>query len=345
MGSMDHWNFGTDNTGNLLSKDNMEKLVADAGKLSEGGKVNLVTADGSVDCQSDPGRQESIVADLHLAETVAALRMLTVGGNFVIKMFTIFESETVCLLYLLNCSFESVDIFKPATSKEGNSEVYVVCKNLLKSDWLDSVLDRLSECYGNFPVEQSLFSQDDIPESFLAEVRKSGDLFMELQENVISNNLHYWSDQLKGNDLKDLAEVQTQVAEKYMESYKVEEIPSYRYCVYRRRDPSISQIDARTDRGTYIDKLEEGRMDSGKRLAAVRALMKGWKVKGKVRFVEWVPSPKVRALPLASTSHSKCGIIILLSAGRTIRESYYGKESKNSIEFQVLHRQAPAVVQ
>ena len=270
MGSMDHWNFGTDNTGNLLSKDNMEKLVADAGKLSEGGKVNLVTADGSVDCQSDPGRQESIVADLHLAETVAALRMLSVGGNFVIKMFTIFESETVCLLYLLNCSFESVDIFKPATSKEGNSEVYVVCKSLLKTDWLDSVLDRLSECYGNFPLEQSLFSQDDIPESFLAEVRKSGDLFMELQENVISNNLHYWSDQLKGNDLKDLAEVQTQVAEKYMESYKVEEIPSYRYCVYRRRDPSISQIDARTDRGTYIDKLEEGRMDSGKRLAAVR---------------------------------------------------------------------------
>ena len=139
--------------------------------------------------------------------------------------------------------------------------------------------------------------------------------------------------------------MQTQVAEKYMESYKVEEIPSYRYCVYRRRDPSISQIDARTDRGTYIDKLEEGRMDSGKRLAAVRALMKGWKVKGKVRFVEWVPSPKVRALPLASSSHSKCRIIILLSAGRTTRESYYGKESKNSIEFQVLHRQAPAVIQ
>ena len=36
----------------------MERLVADAGKLSDGGKVNLVTADGSVDCQSDPGRQD-----------------------------------------------------------------------------------------------------------------------------------------------------------------------------------------------------------------------------------------------------------------------------------------------
>ena len=78
-----------------------------------------------------------------------------------------------------------------------------------------------------------------------------------------------------------------------METYKVEEIPSYRYCVYRRRDPSISQIDARIDRGTFIDKLEEGRMDPAKRLESIRGLMKSWKVKGKYRFVEWVPSPKV----------------------------------------------------
>ena len=50
------------------------------------------------------------------------------------------------------------------------------------------------------------------------------------------------------------------MAEKYLELYKVDEIPSYRYCVYRRRDPSVSQIDARTDRGTYIEKLEEVRL-------------------------------------------------------------------------------------
>ena len=93
------------------------------------------------------------------------------------------------------------------------------------------------------------------------------------------------------NDLKDLAEVQTQVAEKYMELYKVDEIPSYRYCVYRRRDPNVSQIDARTDRGTYIDKLEEVRQDPGKKLENIRSVMASWKVKGKVRFVEWVAAP------------------------------------------------------
>ena len=66
MGSLDHWNFGVDNTGNLLNRDNMEKLVKDSGKLSESGTVDLVTADGSVDCQSDPGRQVHSAFDVRL---------------------------------------------------------------------------------------------------------------------------------------------------------------------------------------------------------------------------------------------------------------------------------------
>ena len=70
-----------------------------------------------------PRPQESIVSDLHLAEAVAALLILAEGGSLVIKMFTFFESETVCLLYLLYLSFGKMDVFKPATSKEGNSEV------------------------------------------------------------------------------------------------------------------------------------------------------------------------------------------------------------------------------
>ena len=50
------------------------------------------------------------------------------GGHFILKMFTLFESESVCALYLLRTLFKDLDVFKPATSKEGNSEVYVICR-------------------------------------------------------------------------------------------------------------------------------------------------------------------------------------------------------------------------
>jgi len=293
MGSLDNWHFGGDNTGNLLDKENMNSLLERAGKLGESGLVHLVTADGSVDCQSDPARQESIVSDLHMAEAITALKLLVEGGNLVIKIFTVFESESVCLLYLLACAFTTLDVFKPATSKEGNSEVYVVGRGLVRSEWLEKTLERLTGHFGQFPCDQSLFGQQEIPDTFLASVRKCGELFMQLQENVISNNLHYWQDPLNGNDMKDLAEIQTQVAERYLEVYKVEEIAGYRHCVYRRRDPHVSQIDSKTDRGTFMDKVAEVSLQPEVRLANIRTAMQGWKVKGRVRFVEWVQAPKL----------------------------------------------------
>jgi len=293
MGSLDNWHFGEDNTGNLMDQANMTSLVERAKKLGETGLVHLVTADGSIDCQSDPGRQESIVSDLHMAEAVTALKLLAEGGNLVIKMFTVFESESVCLLYLLACAFTTLDMYKPATSKEGNSEVYVVGCGLVRNEWLEKTLEKLTKAdvFGNFPCDKSLFGQQEIPDTFLSSVRQCGELFMQLQENVISNNLHYWKEPLTNNDQKDLAEIQTQVAERYLEVYQLEEVASYRHCVYRRKDPHISQIDPRIDRGTFMDKVNEVSLLPETRLANIRETMKGWKVKGKVRFVEWVQAP------------------------------------------------------
>jgi 23S rRNA U2552 (ribose-2'-O)-methylase RlmE/FtsJ len=85
------------------------------------------------------------VSTLLESETVAALSILAPGGNFVIKMFTMFESETVCLVYLLYVAFKQIEVFKPATSKEGNSEVYVVCKDFQKTEWVDKFLSSVKE--------------------------------------------------------------------------------------------------------------------------------------------------------------------------------------------------------
>jgi hypothetical protein len=77
--------------------------------------------------QENPGEQEAGTAQLRYSETVCALGLLRRGGCFVLKIFTAFEHWTVSLLYLLTCCFDRVALSKPATSKAGNSEVYVVC--------------------------------------------------------------------------------------------------------------------------------------------------------------------------------------------------------------------------
>ena len=67
-----------------------------------------VTADGSIDCQNCPDQQESITAALHYTEAVVAMSVLAPGGSCVLKMFTMFENNAICLMYLLNASFGQV---------------------------------------------------------------------------------------------------------------------------------------------------------------------------------------------------------------------------------------------
>jgi len=124
--TLDHWLFHKDLTGNLLDVDNIDHLAERCAEDLKG-KVDLVTADGSIDCAAQPDCQEEIVVRLFFAEVLSALKILSNGGNFLVKMFTLFEACSVSLLYSLNCIFEQVHIFKPATSKRASAT-----RNLLK---------------------------------------------------------------------------------------------------------------------------------------------------------------------------------------------------------------------
>jgi 23S rRNA U2552 (ribose-2'-O)-methylase RlmE/FtsJ len=90
-----------------------------------------------------------------LVEDVQILLCIS-GGSFLLKMFTMYEQETVCLMFLLCSSFTSVAICKPATSKEGNSEVYVVCLEYRGRDFAEPWLEVLREHYGEKTVHMSL---------------------------------------------------------------------------------------------------------------------------------------------------------------------------------------------
>ena len=48
LGSLENWEFGVDNTGDLMEPANLERLVERSSQL---GDIHLVTADGSIDCQ------------------------------------------------------------------------------------------------------------------------------------------------------------------------------------------------------------------------------------------------------------------------------------------------------
>ncbi|KAF0309600.1 Cap-specific mRNA (nucleoside-2'-O-)-methyltransferase 2 [Amphibalanus amphitrite] len=187
--TLDRWEFGADDTGDLLVPANAERLVASAGP-----GVNLVTADGSVDCQGQPAEQESVVSDLHTCEVLCALRTLQPGGTLVIKMFTFFEASSVCLLYVLNCCFDEVSVVKPSCSKAGNSEVYVVCRRRLTDGPPAQLLTTWWRHYSSGDGQRRpLLAREHVPDSFIQQIVSCARLFKSLQEAEIRRNLRLFA--------------------------------------------------------------------------------------------------------------------------------------------------------
>ncbi|TRY87666.1 hypothetical protein DNTS_013614 [Danionella cerebrum] len=181
------WFFGSDNTGDIMLQKHLLELPRFVSNMRS---VDLVTADGSFDCQGDPGEQERLVAPLQYCEAICALLLLGAGGSFVLKMFTLFEHSSVCLLYLLACCFRSVKVFKPGTSKSGNSELYIVCLDYQAKEQIRPLLSKLIRSYGpDMTFTTSLFPHRCIPDTFLRQHEEICTFFHASQVNTIQENL------------------------------------------------------------------------------------------------------------------------------------------------------------
>ncbi|KAE9414020.1 hypothetical protein Angca_008511, partial [Angiostrongylus cantonensis] len=121
------WHFGKDGSGDIRKWD-YEYLSSLVGS----GRYYLVTADGSFYTQDVPGQQEQKTLPLLETEFKIALELLANGGSLVIKalavrVYTFFMAETRSLIKKVASYFDDVFVFKPMSSKGGNSERYLVC--------------------------------------------------------------------------------------------------------------------------------------------------------------------------------------------------------------------------
>ncbi|XP_051884106.1 LOW QUALITY PROTEIN: cap-specific mRNA (nucleoside-2'-O-)-methyltransferase 2-like [Pristis pectinata] len=185
-GTLSWWYFGPDDTGDVMDREYLEGLTEFTRNMKS---IHLVTADGSVDCQENPGEQEALVAPLHYCEAITALRLLSPGGSLVLKMFTLFERCSAHLLYLLNCCFQEVHVFKPGTSKAGNSEVYAVCLGYGGRATLGPHLERLEGSFGPQAAREWESAGLTLPPSFLGQLEDCCALFHGHQTATIRENL------------------------------------------------------------------------------------------------------------------------------------------------------------
>ncbi|XP_068178057.1 cap-specific mRNA (nucleoside-2'-O-)-methyltransferase 2 [Antennarius striatus] len=233
------WFFGSDNTGNIMVQKHLLELQVFVANMH---RVDLVTADGSFDCQEKPDEQEALVASLHYCEATAALLLLSPGGSFVLKMFTLYEHSSICLLYLLNCCFRSVSVFKPATSKAGNSEVYVVCLKYEGKAAVRPLLSKLIRNYGtNVADEGALFPNSLIPESFVKQHEEMCSYFHARQVETITENLQLF-ERMSVEQRQRLDYVRDCTAQEYLQRFQVSFLPRSRWISRNAVNPAYCSV-------------------------------------------------------------------------------------------------------
>ena len=152
-----------DMTDPLVIEDTINKVLY---KFPNG--LDIITADGGFDVKTF-NSQEILSSKLLFCEIYIALKTQRVGGMFIIKFFDMFSHNSI-IYYLILCSFyEYVKIIKPKTSRNCNSERYLICSNF-KGNNLNLLLDfhkiicnfvltknEYTLIYPNFKIENELF--------------------------------------------------------------------------------------------------------------------------------------------------------------------------------------------
>lgn len=113
--------YGPDNTGNILHKENRNSFIATAGRAN-----HIFTADGGFDFTNNYSAQETSIFTLLLASIHVGFSVLGADGLFILKVFDCFSRTSQQLVAFMAAHFNKWTLYKPATSRPCNSEHYFI---------------------------------------------------------------------------------------------------------------------------------------------------------------------------------------------------------------------------
>ena len=167
---------GCDDTGDLYKFKNVISFIKTCGK----GRCQLVTADGGFDYTGD-FEQELSSYKLFYSEIMIALNIQKKGGIFICKLFDLFYRSTLQLVFLLYLSYETITFTKPLTSRQSNSEKYIVCRGF--KGFNKDISNIMCEKFGK-PIMNI-----DLPDKFIEMINNYHEDFINHQINKIDNTL------------------------------------------------------------------------------------------------------------------------------------------------------------
>jgi 23S rRNA U2552 (ribose-2'-O)-methylase RlmE/FtsJ len=153
-----NWLMNKSNNGDMTIINNVLDLSQRAGA------VDLYCHDAGLDIGSNWEDQESLNYKLHLGCAIAGLKSLKIGGNFVGKQYTCFETRTWELLQIYTLMFTKFYLFKPKTSRLRNSEIYLIGLGFkgMSEDVEKDLIERMNKGGDERPMPNDVYIASDM---------------------------------------------------------------------------------------------------------------------------------------------------------------------------------------
>lgn len=182
-----HLVYGPKHDGNLYFKHNLDFF-----KQQYYNQFDFLTADGGFDYSVDFNKQEENSINLIFCEVLYALVLQKTNGSFVLKVFDCFHRQTIEILLLLTYFYKEVYVYKPNTSREANSEKYIICKGFQNHSNRVSIINKLAKGFTEIYENQlvSIFNHD-MNSLYLSKVEEVNAIYGQQQIENILVTLNY----------------------------------------------------------------------------------------------------------------------------------------------------------
>lgn len=177
---------GITRDGDMLKADN---LIACYNQHKS--SCHLVTGDGGFDFSLNFKHQEVVSMKLAFAQCAYAFSCQKNGGSFVLKLFDTYTQASIDILYILSSVYEKVYFLKPHTSRQANSEKYIVCKNfkLENTNEIVQAMYRIINAYDD-NIHAYRFLNCDVPYRFICAVQEINAILGQSQLENITTTIH-----------------------------------------------------------------------------------------------------------------------------------------------------------
>lgn len=132
--------YGKDDTGDIYNIENIYYLRNKLGENS----IDFITGDGGFDFSNDFNSQEGSSLRLIICEVLIALLLQKEGGSFVLKVYDVFNEETMKVIHIVKMFYKKMYFIKPLTSRAANSEKYLLCIGYAKCESYEGIVTLLT---------------------------------------------------------------------------------------------------------------------------------------------------------------------------------------------------------